>query len=89
VNMKVAWQHCVVVLVRDKLKQSALLKLFIEELLNIWFVLFYRQTVQCKISTSDSNRVWSVSYRMLENLNGICNFFMHCCLMGLCIILRL
>ena len=73
-NINVGWQHCVIVLMSEKLKQSALLKLFIEGLLNIQFVLFYRQTVQCEISTSDSNRMSSVSYSNLRVLREFVTF---------------
>jgi len=72
--MNFVWQHCVIVLMREKLKQSALLKLFMEGLLNIRSVLFYRQTVQCEINTSDSDRMWSVSSNKLRVLREFVTF---------------
>jgi len=72
--MNFGWQHCVIVLMREKLKQSALLKLFMEGLLNIRFVLFYRQTVQCEINASDSNRMWSVANNKLKVLREFVTF---------------
>ena len=72
--MSFGWQHCVIVLMREKLKQLVLLKLFMEELLNIRIVLFYRQNVQCEINTSDSDRIWSVSYNKLRVLREFVTF---------------